>query len=103
MSDDSARTDSFAPSNPARGAASHREEQHVRAADALPVEGLDGLLIAGDSVLAQRQGVKVIHVHAQEIEASPVLVTGPVDVSAEETAEFLTEQDAGAPEPSPKV
>ena len=41
--------------------------------------------------------------HAQEIEASPVLVTGPVGVSAEETAEFLTEQDAGDPEPLPKV
>ena len=37
--------------------------------------------------------------HAQEIEASPVLVTGPVGVSAEETAEFLTsDQDASEPE-----
>jgi len=41
--------------------------------------------------------------HAQKIEASPVLVTGPVAVSAEETAEFLTaEEDAGEPEPPPQ-
>lgn len=41
--------------------------------------------------------------HAQEIEASPVLVTGPVGVSAEETAEFLSaDQDAGKPERSPE-
>lgn len=40
--------------------------------------------------------------HAEEIEASPVLVTGPVGVSAEETAEFLTsDQDADEPERSP--
>ena len=39
--------------------------------------------------------------HAQGIEASPVLVTGPVAVSAEETAEFLTtEEDAGEPGPT---
>jgi DNA-binding MarR family transcriptional regulator len=31
--------------------------------------------------------------HAQEIEASPVLVTGPVGVSAEETADFHTTED----------
>lgn len=36
--------------------------------------------------------------HAQEIDASPVLVTGPVGVSAEETAEFLaTKRDADPP------
>ena len=41
--------------------------------------------------------------HAQKIEASPVLVTGPVAVSAEETAEFLsTDEDAGEPKPSPQ-
>ncbi len=41
--------------------------------------------------------------HAQEIEASPVLVTGPVGVSAEETAEFLTaDQDADEPERFPE-
>ena len=33
--------------------------------------------------------------HAEEIEASPVLVTGPVGVSAEETAEFLTSEAEG--------
>lgn len=39
--------------------------------------------------------------HAQEIAASPVLVTGPVAVSAEETAEFLTtEENPDEPEPS---
>jgi len=39
--------------------------------------------------------------HAQEIEASPVLVTGPVGVSAEETAEFLTtEAVMGEPQSS---
>ena len=37
--------------------------------------------------------------HAQEIEASPLLVTGPVGVTAEETAEFLTDQD---PSDTPK-
>ena len=41
--------------------------------------------------------------HAQEIDASPVLVTGPVAVSAEETAEFLTtEEDAGESKPTPQ-
>ncbi|HXV62104.1 MAG TPA: MarR family transcriptional regulator [Vicinamibacteria bacterium] len=32
---------------------------------------------------------------AQDIEASPVLVSGPVGVSAEETADFLTGQEEG--------
>lgn len=40
--------------------------------------------------------------HAQEIDASPVLVTGPVAVSAEETAEFLTTDEAGESESPPK-
>lgn len=36
---------------------------------------------------------------AQEIDASPVLVTGPVSVSAEETAEFLKTEESEANEP----
>lgn len=38
---------------------------------------------------------------ASELEASPVLVTGPVDASADETLEFLTE-DTTPPQPQPK-
>lgn len=36
--------------------------------------------------------------HAQEITASPVLMSGPVAVSAEETADFLTKDDARDPD-----
>ena len=39
---------------------------------------------------------------AQEIEASPVLVTGPVSISAEETAEFHTTDEDAESEPSPR-
>lgn len=38
--------------------------------------------------------------HAQAIDASPVLMTGPVGVSAEEIAEFHTEEDSGRPSTS---
>lgn len=38
---------------------------------------------------------------ASELEASPVLVTGPMDASADKTLEFLS-ADSAAPQPSPE-
>ena len=53
-------------------------------------------------ILSTLQRVAVM-MHAEALEASPVLVTGPFAVSAEETAEFLTtEEDANEQEPTPQ-